>query len=86
MERKFKVLLTRRLHEFALNELRKRYKITVHEGKIPMPKRRMLKEIKNKDGLICFPYDIIDKEILCSAKKLKYLFTVSSHVSRRLSS
>ena len=38
MERKFKVLLTRRLHEFALNELRKRCEITVHEGKIPMPK------------------------------------------------
>ena len=64
MERKFKVLLTRRLHEFALNELRKRCEITVHKGKIPMPKRRLLEEIKNKDGLICFPYDIIDKEIL----------------------
>ena len=77
MERKFKVLLTRRLHEFALNELRKRYKITVHEGKIPMPKRRLLEEIKNKDGLICFPYDIIDKEILDSAGKLKSISTYS---------
>ena len=77
MERKFKVLLTRRLHEFALNELRKRCEITVHKGKIPMPKRRLLEEIKNKDGLICFPYDIIDKEILCSAKKLKSISTYS---------
>ena len=77
MTRKFKVLLTRRLHEFALNELRKRYEITVHKGEIPMPKKRVLAEIKNKDGLICFPYDIIDKEILDSAKKLKSISTYS---------
>ena len=38
MERKFKVLLTRRLHEFALNELRKRCEVTVHKGKFQCQK------------------------------------------------
>ena len=42
-----------------------------------MPKKRVLAEIKNKDGLICFPYDIIDKEILDSAGKLKSISTYS---------
>ena len=77
MKRKFKVLLTRRLHEFALAKLRKKYEIIIHSGNIPMPKKRILEQIKNKDGLICFPYDIIDKEVLDSAKKLKSISTFS---------
>ena len=77
MKRKFKVLLTRRLHEFALEKLRERYEITVHNGKVPMPKKTILQKIKNKDGLICFPYDIIDKEILDSGNKLKSISTYS---------
>ena len=48
MKRKFKVLLTRRLHDFALDKLRKKYEITVHSGKIPMPKNRLLDLIKIK--------------------------------------
>ena len=55
MKRKFKVLLTRRLHDFALAELRERCEITIHSGKIPMPKQKILQKIKDKDGLICFP-------------------------------
>ena len=77
MKRKFKILLTRRLHDFALDKLRKKYEITVHSGKIPMPKNRLLDLIKDKDGLICFPYDSIDKQIINSAKKLKIISTYS---------
>ena len=77
MKRKFKVLLTRRLHDFALTKLREKCEITIHSGKIPMPKQKVLEEIKDKDGLICFPYDIIDKEILDSANKLKTISTYS---------
>ena len=77
MKRKFKVLLTRRLHDFALAELRERCEITIHSGKIPMPKQKILEEIKDKDGLICFPYDIIDQEILDSTNKLKTISTFS---------
>ncbi|MDP6857762.1 MAG: D-glycerate dehydrogenase, partial [Candidatus Nitrosopelagicus sp.] len=32
---------------------------------------------KDKDGLICFPYDIIDQEIMDSANKLKTISTYS---------
>ncbi|MBM3895402.1 MAG: D-glycerate dehydrogenase [Thaumarchaeota archaeon] len=74
---KKKVLLTRKLHDFALSDLKKHYDVEIHQGKIPMPKKMLLKKIKNKDGLICFPYDNIDKDILSAAKKLKTISTFS---------
>ena len=72
-----KVLLTRKLHDFALKELRKNYSIEVHSGKIPMPKKKLIEKIKDKDGLICFPYDTIDKDVIESAKKLRAISTFS---------
>ncbi len=72
-----KVLLTRKLHDLALNDLKKHYDVEIHHGKIPMPKETLLKKIKDKDGLICFPYDNIDKDILSAAKKLKTISTYS---------
>ncbi|MCH6571373.1 MAG: D-glycerate dehydrogenase [Thaumarchaeota archaeon] len=72
-----KVLLTRKLHDFALKELKKHYSIQVYSGKIPMPKKKLMQKIKDKDGLICFPYDIIDKDVIESAKKLRAISTFS---------
>jgi glyoxylate reductase len=74
---KKKVLLTRKLHDFALLDLKKHYDIEIHQGKIPMPKKTLLKKIRNKDGLICFPYDNIDKDVLYAAKNLKTISTYS---------
>jgi len=75
--KKFKVLLTRKFHDFALKQLRKHYDIQVHSGKIPMPKNLLIKKIKDKEGLICFPYDMIDKQVINSAKKLLVISTFS---------
>ncbi|RDJ31562.1 MAG: D-glycerate dehydrogenase [Crenarchaeota archaeon] len=74
---KNRVFLTRRLHEFALKELRKRYSIKVHSGKIPIPREKLIKKIANVDGLICFPYDKIDKEVIDAAKNLRAISTYS---------
>ncbi len=74
---KLRILLTRRLHDFALDELQKRYDVFVYSGKIPMPKDELIHKIKNADGLICFPYDKIDGEVLRNAKKLKVISTYS---------
>ena len=74
---KKKVLLTRKLHDFALLDLKKYYDIEIHQGKIPMPKKTLLKKIRSKDGLICFPYDSIDKDVLSAAKNLKTISTYS---------
>lgn len=69
--------LTRILHDFALKELKKRYKIEIHSGKIPIPKTKLRSKVKQFDGLICFPYDKIDKEIIDSAENLKVISTYS---------
>ncbi len=74
---KKKVFLTRTLHDFALKELKKRYQIEVHSGKIPIPKTKLRSKIKEVDGLICFPYDKINKEIIDCAKNLKSISTYS---------
>ncbi len=75
--KKKKVFLTRTLHDFALKKLRKKYDIDIHKGQIPIPKLKLATKIKNIDGLICFPYDIIDSELLSNAKKLKVISTYS---------
>ena len=74
---KKKILLTRRLHEFAQKELRKKYDVMIHSGKIPMPKKTLIAKISKVDGLICFPYDIIDKQVIDAAPNLKTISTYS---------
>lgn len=74
---KKRVFLTRTLHEFALKELKKKYEIEVHTGKIPIPKNILKSKIKNIDGLICFPYDKIDSELIDLCSNLKVISTYS---------
>ena len=74
---RLKVLLTRKLHDFVVRELRKRYQVEINEGKIPMPKKKLISKIGDVDGLICFPYDNIDSEVIHAAKKLKAISTFS---------
>ncbi len=68
--KKKRVFLTRTLHDFALKELKKHYQIEVHSGKIPIPRKKLESKIKEINGLICFPYDVIDSELIARAKNL----------------
>lgn len=74
---KKRVFLTRTLHEFALKELKKKYQIEIHTGKIPIPRNVLERKIKNIDGLICFPYDKIDSELMDLGSNLKVISTYS---------
>jgi glyoxylate reductase len=71
------VFLTRTLHDFALKELKKRYQIEIHSGKIPISQTKLRTKIKEIDGLICFPYDEINKATMDLAKNLKVISTYS---------
>jgi len=75
--KKMRVFLTRNLHDFAISELKKKYEIEIHSGKIPIPKKTLSSKIKTIDGLICFPYDKIDDDLLNKAKNLKVISTFS---------
>jgi len=74
---KKRVFLTRTLHDFALKELKKKYQIEIHTGKIPIPKNILKNKIKTIDGLICFPYDKIDDKIIDLSTNLKVISTFS---------
>lgn len=72
-----KILLTRNLHDFAIKELKKKFDVEIHTGNIPIPKNLLMRKIKNKDGLICYPYDIIDSDVINAGTKLKAISTFS---------
>ncbi|NNM03070.1 MAG: D-glycerate dehydrogenase [Nitrosopumilus sp.] len=74
---KNKVFLTRTLHDFALKELKKKYQVEIHSGKIPIPQTKLRSKIKEVDGIICFPYDKINKDTIDLAKNLKVISTYS---------
>ena len=74
---KKRIFLTRTLHDFALKELKKKYEIEIHSGKIPIPITKLRSKIVEVEGLICFPYDKIDKETMRLAKNLKVISTYS---------
>jgi glyoxylate reductase len=74
---KKRVFLTRILHDFALKELKKKYQIEIHSGKIPITQSKLRSKIKEIDGLICFPYDKIDRNMIESAENLKVISTYS---------
>ena len=77
MKKRFSVLVTRRLHSTALKKLEKKCDIILHAGKIPMPKKTLMNKIKNVDGLVCHPYDTVDKYVISNGKNLKAISTFS---------
>src|SRR5690349_20941421 len=72
-----KVLLTRPLHDFAVNQLRKLYDVEIHTGKIPMSRNLLISKITDKDGLVCYPYDRIDRKVIDAASRLVAISTYS---------
>ena len=72
-----KVLLTRRLHDFVVKKIRKRYQVEIYTGKVPISKDLLISKIKDKDGLICYPYDKIDSDVINAGTKLKAISTFS---------
>jgi len=77
MKKRFNVLVTRRLHRSALEELGKKCNIHLHSGEIPIPKKILINKIKDMVGLICHPYDTVDEEVISNAENLKVISTFS---------
>ena len=74
---KKRVLITGRLHPFAIRELEKRFAVTVNAGAVPMPGRRLLSGIRDVEGIICFPYDRIGRKEIDAARNLRVISTYS---------
>jgi len=69
--------MTRTFPDFAVKELKKHFDVEIHKGPFPISKKKLISKIKNKDGLICYPYDNIDKDVIMSGTKLKTISTFS---------
>lgn len=65
------------MHPFAIRELRTRFSVRIHSGVIPMPKEELISRIRDAEGIICFPYDTIDGEVIDAAPKLRAISTYS---------
>ncbi|WP_420544821.1 2-hydroxyacid dehydrogenase [Nitrosopumilus sp.] len=72
-----KIFLTRTLDDLTLKKLKKRYQVEVHSGKIPISQTKLRSKIRGIEGLICFPYDKIDKKTIDLAENLKVISTYS---------
>ncbi len=77
LKKQLKILLTRKIHDFAIKELQKKFDVEIHTGKTPIPKNLLIRKIRDKDGLICYPYDSIDNKVINAARRLKAISTFS---------
>ena len=71
------MLLTRGIHRSALRDLRGEFSLRIHSGEIPMPRGELISKIRDADGLICFPYDRIDGEVMDAGPRLRAISTYS---------
>jgi len=51
--------------------------VTMHKGKAIPSKKEVIKNIRDKDGLLCVLSDAIDSEVIDAAKKLKVISSYS---------
>lgn len=74
---KYNVLVTKKLPGNWLDYLANFCEITLWEDIYPPPKEWILKNIKNKDGILVTLTEKIDKEIIDAANKLRVISTYS---------
>lgn len=67
------ILVTRLLPEKGMEMLRERYITTVNPDDRVMTREEILRDIKDKDGLLCLLTDSIDGEIMDRSSKLRII-------------
>lgn len=72
-----KVLVTRRVPQECLDILKPHFELEHYNKGVAMPRKQLLKSVKDKEGLLCLLTDKIDDELLAAAPKLKAVSTFS---------
>lgn len=72
-----KVLVTRRVPRECLDLLKTHFELEHYDKGTAIPRARLLKSVKDKDGLLCLLTDRIDAELLAAAPRLKAVSTFS---------
>ncbi len=72
-----RVLVTRRVPRECLDLLRKHFDVEHYDKGTAIPRKRLLRSVRDKDGLLCLLTDRIDAELLAAAPRLKAVSTFS---------
>lgn len=72
-----KVLVTRRVPQECLDLLTPHFGIEHYDQATAIPRQRLLKSVKDKDGVLCLLTDKIDGELLAAAPRLQAVSTFS---------
>lgn len=72
-----RVLVTRRVPRECLDLLKKHFDVEHYDKGTAIPRKRLLKSVRDKDGLLCLLTDRIDAELLAAAPKLRAVSTFS---------
>ena len=71
------VYVARKIPEPGLSMLREYCEVTVHQLEEPPSREELMKQIKDKDGVVCLPGDRIDREVMELSPSLKVISTFS---------
>jgi glyoxylate reductase len=72
-----KILVTRRVPQECLELLKPYFELEHYNKETAIPRKLLLKSVKDKDGLLCLLTDKVDSELLAAAPKLKAVSTFS---------
>jgi glyoxylate reductase len=72
-----KVLVTRRVPKECLDLLKPHFELEHYNKETAIPRKALLKSVKDKDGLLCLLTDRVDAELLAAGPKLKAVSTFS---------
>ncbi len=71
------IFMTGPLQDSAMHLLHNKYDVNLHDGRLPIGHRTLLSNIHDAQGLICYPFDLIDDHIIDAAPNLKTISTYS---------
>ncbi|WP_067730603.1 NAD(P)-dependent oxidoreductase [Oceanobacillus damuensis] len=68
-----KVFISHWMPEIGVNIIKEHCDVDYYDGTIPLEKKELIERAKDKDALVCFVPDIIDREVLEECSNLKVI-------------
>jgi glyoxylate reductase len=72
-----KVFVTRRIPSPGIELISQWCDIVVHDDEVPLDQEELIRQVADKDGLVCIPSNRIDGRVLDAAPRLKVISTFS---------
>ena len=69
--------MTGPLQDSAMSMLYRKYDVNLHDGNLPIRHDTLLSQVCDAQGLICYPFDVIDDGVIDAAPHLKTISTYS---------